>query len=117
LNEAERHFYEQRFVLALEKADEIDNIKRVMGSTYIRYRVSKARGRDEEMVRYAKEIFNQAPSRKVPLKDVHETLINYYFSKNMKEEAETLLKQTLALWPDDNQLQSVFLKEFGYLPH
>jgi hypothetical protein len=68
------------------------------------------------MVRYAKEIFNQAPSRKVPLKDVHETLINYYFSKNMKKEAETLFKQTLALWPDDRKLQSVFMKEFGYLP-
>jgi hypothetical protein len=81
-----KHVYKQRFEFALEKADEIDNIQSVLGSTYIRFLVSKARGRDEEMVRYAKEIFNQAPSRKVPLKDVHETLINYYFSKNMKKE-------------------------------
>jgi hypothetical protein len=59
-----KHVYKQRFEFALEKADEIDNIQSVLGSTYIRFLVSKARGRDEEMVRYAKEIFNQAPSRK-----------------------------------------------------
>jgi tetratricopeptide (TPR) repeat protein len=111
-----KHLKGQRFDLALEKADEIDNIQRVVGSMYIRFLVNKSRGRDEEAVRYAKEIFSYVPPKNVPLKDVHETLISYYLRKNMKKEAETLFKQTLALWPDDRRLQSVFMKEFSYLP-
>lgn len=113
---AQKLIDEKKYDLALAKADEMEaKLPDFVGSVYLRFKVQRAKGYDEDAALLGKSLISKLP-QDTRIMEVHLFLMNYLLHKGEKKEAEQFCLKSLALWPKDEELLESFKRVFGYEP-